>query len=110
MTEGENKAVGVRRLFENIRLDGMPAEQQSSIHRQRIDNPAGTASGATVIDLRRGLDTDIWIDEAAASNLDIEQLEEAGMKVEYIRSDQESQVRKETTDFYGQIGLENVKK
>lgn len=106
VTEGENKRAGVKRLFSHIRLEDMTIDEQSKISRERIESQEGVVSGSTIIDIRRGCNTELSIDSAAAADLDLHLLQENGIEVDITDSIQESAVKKEAVDYYGQIGLE----
>ncbi len=84
IAEGKNKATAIKRILTDVRLEGMEDEDRRRVAQDRRENPEGTASGATIIDLRRGRNTELLIDEEAAVQLDEGELQRRGFEIQHL--------------------------
>lgn len=78
---GEQKGPAVARMFKHLAIEGVPDQSRRQRLRERRSDQEGTTSTAAIIQARLGQNTALFVDNQAARDSDLAQLEADGAQV-----------------------------
>jgi len=78
VTSGDKKQTAVKRMFKNVKIEEMPAEERKKRQSAFMTDKEGRCSTAALIETRRGINTWIVLDSSAVGEYDFDNIQNNG--------------------------------
>lgn len=78
VTSGDKKQTAVKRMFKNVKIENMPAEERKKRQSAFMTDKEGRCSTAALIETRRGINTWVVLDSSAVGEYDFDNIQNNG--------------------------------